>query len=156
MKDIKKILIVCTGNSCRSIMAEGYLKKRLKEEGFDKIEVSSAGTGAFPGLRPTPETIEVMNSAGVDVSGYGSSSLNRPEILNADAVLVMQPRHSEHVLNLAPEAKDKVYLLRDFKKEMIKTNHDIEDPIGKPLEFYKKVFNTIKESIEGFITWLKE
>ena len=68
MNKIIRILFVCTGNSCRSIMAEGLMKSVLKGLGKVGIDVSSAGVSAIDGFRPTHETIEVMKREGVDVS----------------------------------------------------------------------------------------
>jgi len=156
MKNIKKVLIVCTGNSCRSKMAEGYLKKRLKELGMNML-VSSAGTGTVPGMTPTNEAIDLMREGGMDISGYLSSNLNKMLIDNSDLILVMEPHHKEKVLDLVPEAKDKIRLLKEFSTHNnILKQVSIEDPIGKPIEFYKKVFEIIKDSLEGFLKWLKK
>jgi len=154
MKNIKRILIVCTGNSCRSIMAEGYLMKRLGEIGKKDVLVISSGTGAVPGLTPTQESIEVMREVGVDVSKYISSSLSKANIDNADTILVMTPQHKGRILSISPEAKDKIYLLREFSRE--EQDNYIEDPIGRPIEFYREVFEVIKNSIEGFLKWLEK
>jgi len=156
MKDVKKILIVCTGNSCRSIMAEGYLNKRLAELGLKKIAVLSAGTGAISGFRPTGETVQVMRDHGVDVSGYLSSRLDKNHVQNADMVLVMEPRHKETILQMAPDSEKKIYLLRSFSSEKNREKDYVDDPIGMPIEFYRGVFEVIKDSIEGFLTWLKK
>lgn len=156
MKNIKRILTVCTGNSCRSIMAEGYLIKRLNDIGIKDAMIISSGTGAVPGLRPTKETIEVMKGEGIDVEGYMSSSLSKTNIDNADAILVMTPEHKKRVLSFSPEAKDKTYLLREFSSEAERSKDYIEDPIGRPIEFYREVLTIIKDSIEGFIKWIEE
>ena len=156
MKDVKKILIVCTGNSCRSIMAEGYLVKRFNDLMIQDSIIISSGTGAIPGLKPTKDAIEVMKEQGIDVSEYISSSLSKMHIQSADAVLAMEPRHRERALDMVPEAKKKIYLLREFSSEENRKSDSIDDPIGRPIEFYREVFEIIKNSIEGFLKWLKE
>lgn len=137
-------------------MAEGYLSKRLKEMGLEDIMVISAGTHAPQGLPPTDEAIEVMKENGVDISGYTATILNRMHIDNADLILVMSPHHRESVLNLSPDTGDKIHLLRKFAEEGLIKKDEISDPIGKSLEVYKKCFEIIKNSIEGFLKWLEE
>src|SRR4030042_4467282 len=104
MNPVKNVLMVCSGNSCRSTMAEGYLVKRLKDLGIKDISVISSGTGAVPGLRPTNEAIQVMAAHGIDISGYASSVLNKMDQDNDDIILVMEPIHKEIILNLVPNA----------------------------------------------------
>jgi len=149
----KKILFVCTGNSCRSIMAEGYLRHRASELGLG-LEARSAGTLGLEGLRPTREALEVLESEGVDISGLGSKALTREFIEWADLVLVMEPSHKAKVLDMEPEADGKVFYLAEFNPEpgdMI-----IPDPIGRPLAFYRASFRLIRQSVEGVLEWLKK
>ena len=155
MKEIKKILLVCTGNSCRSIMAEGYLVKRLKELGI-KADVMSAGTNAAPGLKPTEEAVQVTKENGIDISEYTSSRLNKVQIDAADIILVMSRHHRDDALNLEPEAKNKIRFLREFSLEKTRRTDTIDDPIGKPVRTYREIFEIIKDSIEGFLKWLKK
>ena len=152
-KSIKNILLVCTGNSCRSIMAEGYLKRRLKELGRE-ILVESTGTGAISGFRPSHEAVESMKEVGVDVSDYESSALTKEAVDKADVILVMAPRHKETIVGMVPVADDKIFYLREFAKED-SLNKIIPDPIGKPIEFYREVLGMIKQSLEGFLEWLE-
>ena len=155
MEEIKKILIVCTGNSCRSIMAEGYLAAKLREKDLHDIHVLSAGTHAANGIPPTEETVQVMKENGIDVSGFVSTVLTKILIDNADAILVMEPMHKSRVLDLSPTENNKIYYLRGFSSEKKRKNIIITDPIGKPIEFYRTTFELIKDSIDGFLQWLK-
>lgn len=137
-------------------MAEGYLVKRLKDEGIEGTSVFSAGTFATPGLKPTDETIKIMKENGVDVSGHLSSLLNKAHIDTADIILLVEPYHKEKILDLLPDADDKIYYLRRFASEVNRKKDRIEDPIGKPIEFYREVFDIIQDSVEGLLEWLME
>lgn len=150
---IKNILIVCTGNSCRSVMAEGYLKKRMKESGIHAA-VSSAGTATFHGLGPSKETIEVMNKIGLDVSNHKAVPLTADIIKRSDVILVMEDHHREMVLNIDPSKADSTFFLRDFDQD--RTEDFIPDPIGMGKPFYEMVLNIIIRSSEGFIKWMQK
>jgi len=146
MTSIKKILVVCTGNACRSPMAEGFLKKYLKtEEGF---VVLSAGMSATDGFMPTNEAVEVMSENGIDISFYRTKPFSKAFVQFADIILVMSGVHKDFILNMMPEAKDKVFLYNEFAG--IKGgNEDIEDPIGQPLSTYRVVRDRIKQATEA-------
>jgi len=151
MSSIKSVLFVCTGNSCRSIMAEGLLKKYLKDIGKSGVEVHSAGIRALDGLSPTRETIEVMKDQGIDVSGYRSKNLSDEMIENADLILTMEDIHKNDVIDRMPEAVVKTHLLKEFGKADIDVHpegFDIPDPIGRPVKDYKSSVNMIKKEIE--------
>lgn len=144
----KKILLVCTGNSCRSVMAAGFLKEMLKDKG--DFDIITAGTAAIRGLPPTVEAVQVMSEQAIDITDHRSSPLS-PELINeVDLILVMERRHKEHIARRLPDAQDKIYLLSEFgrpQEENSLVDPDIPDPIGKDLDFYRKIASIIKESI---------
>lgn len=155
---IKSILIVCTGNSCRSVMAQWLLRKFLKERGCEDIEVLSAGIGTMPGMMASPNTIEVMKQEGIDVSAHRAQFVTEEMIKKADLILGMQPIHIETVLDMVPEAKDKARLLLEYAYESEEgvdagapTNLVVFDPIGKPKEVYESVLLTIKDAVERVV-----
>jgi protein-tyrosine-phosphatase len=150
MKKIKSVLFVCTGNSCRSVIAEALMKKYLKELGKDDIEVHSAGILAVEGMPPTGETIEVMKKADIDVGHYKSKNLTEKMVKTADIIFAMDDRHRNKIINMVPEASDKTYLLREFGNTSRSPGdiRNVPDPIGKPVTFYEYCFKIIEEQIK--------
>ena len=153
MKNIKNVLFVCTGNSCRSIMAEAYLKTRAEEEDLS-IEVRSAGTMTTNGMAPADNTVKMLKEGKIDPEGYKSTKLDGDIINWADIILVMESIHRDKVLFLDPAAVDKVFYLSEFDDKA--ENLMIPDPIGRPLAFYRVSFNIIKQAIEGMMEWLRK
>lgn len=147
------MLIVCTGNSCRSVMAEGYMKKRLKDLGID-ISVRSAGTAAVDGIRASDEAVKTMEEEGINISKHRSAALNIDMVKEADIILVMEPQHKSIISHMDPKAAEKVYFLREF--DLRAEDTIMPDPIGHGGEYYETVFNAIKKSVEGFIVWLRQ
>ena len=151
MAKIKSVLLVCTGNSCRSVMAEGLLRERLKSLGENGITVSSAGVSAIDGLRPTRETIEVMKREGLDLSGFKSKSLTDGMIISSDLILVMAASHMDDIIRRLPEAASKTRILKQYGRLdhlRVSEDLDISDPIGKPIEVYEEILGEIKKEVD--------
>jgi len=143
----KVVLFVCTGNSCRSVMAKGLLEKKLKEKNRQNMEVLSAGMMMLDGLRVTDQTKELLAQEGIDVSYHRSQGINKDMLKKADLILVMEKNHEEKILQLVPEAKFRLFLLKEFAK-IEDNNLEIVDPIGRNMEFYEQTFSVIKQAIE--------
>ncbi len=153
---MKTILFVCTGNSCRSVMAEGLLKKMLGLHGH-QFYVHSAGIEAVDGFPSTPATIKALKEEGVDVSTHRSRRLTLEMIKTAHKIYVMEHLHMDWVLRMCPEAKHKTHLLSEFSSEHEKETIGIPDPIRMSDNFYKNVLIAIRGCVENLvITLVKE
>jgi len=150
MGKIKRILFVCTGNSCRSIMAEGLMKDALKGLGKTDVNVTSAGVSAIDGFHPTRETTEAMKREHIDVSGFKSKALTDEMIMSADLILVMAAHHMDDIIKRVSEAVSKTHILKQYGRSddsYACEELDISDPIGKPMEVYEYTLGEIKREV---------
>lgn len=149
----KRILFVCTGNSCRSVMAQGMTQQMLHQAGLRSVQVESAGVFAVEGMAPTRETLRVLQDVGVDSSAHRARSLTVQMAQDADLILAMEAFQVEEIIRRIPSVREKVHLLKAYglpaREEMPSLN--IPDPIGKPLEVYEVCFAEIHEAVERVV-----
>ncbi len=146
----KKVLVVCTGNSCRSPMAAGWLRQKLAGKGWT---AESAGVAAWNGATASAEAIAVMRELGIDISGHRSRALTKELVDGADVILAMTNEHRREIARRFPEAADKTHLLHAFGLGKIR---DVADPIGLPEDVYRHVRDEMIAALGDFLLHLAE
>lgn len=127
-------------------MAQGLLQQILDEQDIKTVEIRTAGVMTTTGLLPTPEAIQVMDSADIDIRKHRSVPLTPEMLKKSDLILGMTPFHVQFALRMYEDARDKTFLLKEYTKSDLK-NYQITDPMGATLEVYKRVFREIKLAV---------
>ena len=150
-----RLLFVCTGNTCRSPMAEGIARRRIADLGWAGVQVRSAGVGAFPGAPPSGGALRVAASHGLDLSEHSASLFTAGDAEWADLVLTMSPSHLMRVVDLG--AGDRVELLTAFAlgEAGPAEASSIPDPIGGPDAEYEATYQRLDELIALVMERLK-
>ena len=150
---MKTILCICTGNVCRSPMAEGLFRKAA---GNGEFRVVSAGLGAVDGQPPTPHSVSAMRELGIDISAQRSRALTADLVRQADYIFGMTHAHVDTVGLLYPSAADKTFLLREFNELVPSYEKDIPDPIGCPYDIYVICRDQIDQSINSLLKFMEQ
>jgi tRNA threonylcarbamoyl adenosine modification protein (Sua5/YciO/YrdC/YwlC family) len=132
----KKILIVCTGNTCRSPMAEGFIKSQLRKDGYgEQIEVVSCGIYARDGSSASMDSVLTLKNDEIHLDDFKSRMCRREDVLGADVILAMEEEHRKFIAELCPEVSGKIVVLH------------VDDPIGMTIDTYQKCYEVIKSKV---------
>lgn len=152
-----QVLLVCTGNTCRSPMAEGILKSLLPAELAGAVRVVSAGTGALPGTPPAELAVTTLASQGIDIRGHEAVLLTAGLVRDSDLILGMEPQHLDRARELVPEAAGRIHLITEQGASSGRDpGRGVADPIGAGADTYQDTFHRIRSHLLRWVPVIRE
>src|SRR6185369_16649415 len=151
---MKTVLFVCTGNVCRSPMAEGLFRHVVQGRG--QYRVISAGLGAMEGQPPSAHAVEAEKELGIDISAQRSRMLTPELVAQADYIFGMTHSHVDAIMLLYPHAAEKTFLLREFDETLDAYENDISDPIGGSYDVYCNCRDQIEQGIASMLKFVEQ
>src|SRR4051812_130370 len=151
---MKTVLFVCTGNVCRSPMAEGLFKHAVRGRGT--YRVLSAGVGAVDGQPASDHAVRALREIGIDISLHRSRHLTSDVVAQADYIFGMTHSHVDAIMILYPQAAEKTFLLREFDETLDTYENDICDPIGGSLDTYRACRDQIEQGIVSMMKFIDQ
>ncbi|HEY8996220.1 MAG TPA: low molecular weight protein arginine phosphatase [Lacunisphaera sp.] len=150
------ILIVCTGNICRSPMGQGLLAHALsaQPEPLRSLQVLSAGVAAHTGEAVSENSVTALKKVGIDISHLKSQGLTQKMLDDALLVLGMTDSHRAIIQSRARPCPEHLYLFREFLPPP--ANKEIGDPYGGPLKLYESVRDEMVEAVPSIVAFLKK
>jgi len=146
---MKKIMFICTGNICRSAMAEKMMTKMIKEHNKN-IEVFSSGIFAENGDYPTNEAVEVMKDYDIDLTNHRATNIKDSNVEDMDLILCATLNHKYSVMQMYPELKNKVFTIKEYI-DGTSNNMDIKDPWGYDIIVYRNCAKELESYIDKII-----
>ena len=140
------VLFVCSGNQCRSPIAEAILLHLIKRDGITGINVKSAGTVALGGEKVTEPTLKVSSDMGIDLSGHQAWRVTAELLMEYDRILVMERIHREMISKLCPQVNGRVSLLGALAPTAL-DGDEIPDPGSQDLLAHRTCFSRIIEAV---------
>lgn len=152
------ILFVCTGNTCRSSMAEAIAKEKLKEGKFnqDLFRIISAGTGAYDGCPAAPNAVDALKKKDIDLTGHRSKRITPEMLKEADYIFTMTLIQKQQVLFMYPAGEGKTFTLKEFAFPSAQDDFNIDDPYGGDKGCYSKCAAQLEDLITKVLVKLDQ
>lgn len=148
---MKMVLFVCTGNTCRSPMAEALFRHRIGDDAdWDSV---SAGIYAASGEPASDHAIEALRELEVDLTNHKSQPLTAKLVKDAELIVAMTGSHQSHILGSFPEVGNRVFLINSFGTSKVPA--DVSDPFGGSLSTYKRTRDEIDRALSDLILFLR-
>jgi protein-tyrosine-phosphatase len=141
------LLFVCTGNTCRSPMAEAIAKHLSKD-----IHIKSAGVFAAEGSPASIHTVEALSEQGISIN-HSSKGLTKELVDWATYIFTMTHSHKDLIVRQFPESLPKIYTIKEFAQH---SRGDVMDPYGGPIEVYRQTFNELNEYVQALLKELEK
>src|SRR6266403_2578070 len=154
IRTVKSVLFVCTGNICRSPIAEGLFRRLIGNRG--DIDVVSAGVHAVRGQPPSLYAVQVCAEEGADISGLRSQPLTAILVDRATHIFAMTGAHVETIQTLFPQSADKTFLFREFEEPGTTVWRDVPDPIGLGREVYEDCAHIIENALPSVLAFVEQ
>jgi len=151
----KNVLFICTGNLCRSVIAEGILKKKLADRRIEDVFVHSAGVYALSGEPAAELAIKVAAQRDVDISGHVARQVTETMIEDADLVVAMESLHLDTCYAIFKDEQRKYRLLSQFDLKE-RSEEDVRDPYGRSFDVFMVIYEEIERCINGLLDYVTE
>src|SRR5213593_2640211 len=154
VRTVKSVLFVCTGNICRSPIAEGLFRRLIGNR--NDIEVLSAGVHAVRGQPPSLYAVQVCAEEGADIGDLRSQPLTAALVDRATHIFAMTGAHLETIQTVFPQGAEKSFLLREFEEPGTTVWRDVPDPIGLGREVYEDCARIIKNALPSVLAFVEQ
>ncbi|MBV6500338.1 MAG: Protein-arginine-phosphatase [Prosthecobacter sp.] len=151
---MKNVLFICTGNTCRSPLAEAIFRDLTKDR--PDFKVASAGTGAFSGQPASRHSVRLAQERGLDLSGHRSRAVTIDLVEAATHIFALGRGHLAALVDEFPESEDKAYLVTEFTADDRLRGRDIADPFGGDLDDYREMMQHLELCLPSLLAYIEQ